>query len=277
MTFKTTLAATTAVLALSAGSVFAQTASTTVQDNIDDLNEDIADDFDTTPDAFGNEGRPLGFSGDMALQANATAGNTDTANVGIGANLGFYDGRNGYDLALSYTYTEEDGEETENQLLYDAEYTRDFANPDFYFFTKLQGRIDSFEVDATPFETSDNFLGFGVGYRIFNTPTTQWSVQAGPGYRVAQLENLEDFEEGALSVSSNYYQLFNSQTAFTVETDIIASESDTVVFNDMGVNVNVTDTLALRTSLVTEYHTDPDDGLDDTDHTAGVSLIYSFN
>lgn len=62
-----------------------------------------------------------------------------------------------------------------------------------------------------------------------------------------------------------------------MDTDIIGSDSYTVVYNDLGVNVSMTDTLALRTSLVTEYHTDPAAGRDDTDNNFGVSLVYNFD
>jgi hypothetical protein len=39
------------------------------------------------------------------------------------------------------------------------------------------------------------------------------------------------------------------------DTDIISSESDTVVFNDLGLNVSMTETLACAHKA--EYHTDP--------------------
>lgn len=261
------------VAALTAGAAVAQTASSEVEDRNEALTEEIQEEFerDTT---FGNEGRALGFTGSMALRGNVTSGNTDTATLGVGADMGYYDGTNGYDLSFSYTYSENEGTVDENELLYDAQYTRDF-NPDFYGFVRLQGQIQT--LDLAEFRTSDNFLGFGVGYRVVNTPTTQWSIQAGPGYRVVELESLEDFDEGALSVSSAYYNKLSDGLAVTVDTDVIASESDTVVYNDLGLNVSMTQDLALRTSLVTEYHTDPEPGRDDTDNTFGVSLVYSFN
>jgi putative salt-induced outer membrane protein len=39
----------------------------------------------------------------------------------------------------------------------------------------------------------------------------------------------------------------------------------------------MTDALALRTSVLTEYHTDPEPGFKSTDNTFGVSVVYSFN
>lgn len=241
------------------------------EDRIETLNEDIEDDFERETPQFGNEGRATGFTGSFALQGSATSGNTDTATLGIGANMGYYDGLNGYDLQLSYQFSENEGVTDEDSLLYEFEYTRDFGRS-YYGFAKLQGNVE-----RLPFDTSDNFLGVGIGYRVFDSPTVQWAVQAGAGYRVAELDSVDDLNEGALAVSSNYYNQFTDTVALTNDTDIISSDSDTVVYNDLGLNVSMTDTLALRTSVVTEYHTDPEPGKKDTDNTFGVSLVYSFN
>lgn len=266
------------ILSLAAASLAGTTAmaqnalgTSTAADRADALNDAIEDDFNRTTPQFGNGGRAIGFTGSLAFQASATSGNTDTASIGAGANFGYYDGTNGYDLQLSYQYSEDAGTVSEDSLVYELQYTRDFAS-NYYGFAKLQGSLDTF-----PFETSDNFLGFGVGYHIYNTASVQWSVQAGVGYRVADLNGVGDFDEGALSLSSNYYNQLSDTVALTNDTDIIGSDSDTVVFNDLGINVSMTDTLALRTSIVTEYHTDPAAGKKDTDNTFGVSLVYNFD
>lgn len=267
------------------GSLFALTAGaalgqTTVFDDTDvaetrneSLQEAIEEDFERDAVVFGNEARELGFNGSFALRASASSGNTDTVDAGIGANFNWYDGVNGVGVQLNYSYSEDGGTVTEESLVYDFEYNRDFRR-DLFGFAKIQGSFDEF----SSYET-DTFVGFGVGYRVFDTPTTQWSVQAGPGYRFAELDDasFDDLDEGAFSVSSDYYQLIAEGVALTNDTDVIWSESDTVVFNDLGVNVALNSALALRTSLVTEYHSDPLPGREDTDNTYGVSLVYSFD
>jgi putative salt-induced outer membrane protein len=269
---KTTLLLAGTALSLLGSTAFAQVLGDSAVDNrIETLNDDINDDFERDDRQFGNSGRALGYDGSLALQANATSGNTDTATLGLGANMGYYDGTNGYEITLSYQYSENDSTVDEDSLLYDLEYTRDFGAA-YYGFAKLQGTIESI-----PFDTTDNFLGFGVGYKIYDTRDIQWSVQGGVGYRVADLNTASDLNEGALSLSSNYSNQINETLAITNDTDIIGSESDTVVYNDLGFNVSMTETLALRTSLVTEYHTDPAPGKDDTDNAFGVSLVYNFN
>ncbi len=252
------------------------------EDRIEDLQEDIDDDFERDVEVFGNEGRALGFTGSISARGTATSGNTDSTDIGVGTQLGFFDGVNGHKLALSYVYGEDDaGVTTEDSLFATYDYTRDFST-NFFGFAKIQAQYDG-EAEDGAFE-DDAFVGFGVGYRIFNSPDMQWSVQAGPGYRVANLSDPEgvfdtvtDFDEAALSLSSDYYTRISPTVFVTNDTDILSSESDTSVINELGLNVSMTDQLALRTSLLTEYHTDPLGDADDTDNTFGLSLVYTFN
>jgi putative salt-induced outer membrane protein len=243
-------------------------------DRNEDLIEAIEDDAERELDRFGNEGRPQGFTGSVALRGIVQSGNTDTTNVGIGTDMNYVLGPNGIELQLNYAYSDDDETDAEESLFYGLEYTRDL-NPQFFGFAKLQGSADS-ATDAQ-FET-DTFVSFGAGYRIYNESDVQWSVQAGPGYRFAELNDLTegDVSEGAFGVSSDYAHKLSETVFVTNDTDVIWSESDTVVFNDLAVNVAMTETLALRTSILTEYHTEPADA-EDTDNTFGVSLVYSFN
>lgn len=243
------------------------------EDQFEDLVEDIEDDADRELDRFGNEGRPQGFSGSVAARGEFNSGNTDNASIGIGTDLNYVQGVNGYQLLLSYTYGESDGITDEESLFYGLEYTRDFS-PSFYGFAKVQGSLDEF----SSFET-DNFASFGAGYRIINEPDSQWSIQAGPGYRFAEFSDVTsgDISEVAFGIGSDYSRRLTRTTTVTNDTDVIASETDTVVYNDLAVSVSVTDTLALRSSLLTEYHTDPQPGFDDTDNTFGISMVYDLN
>ncbi len=255
----------------SAQNVFSGT--NVAEDRNEDLLEAIEDDAERDLDRFGNEGRPQGFAGSLALRGVANTGNTDSVDLGIGTDLNYVQGVNGYELQLSYTYGEEDGDKTEESLFYGLEYTRDFT-PVIFGFAKVQGSVDEF----SSFE-NDTFASFGLGYRIYNEATRQWSVQAGPGYRFAELSDVTsaDVEEGAFGVSSDYAQKLTETVYLTNDTDIITSESDTVIFNDLSMSLSMADGLALRTSLLTEYHSDPEPGFDETDNTFGISLVYSFN
>jgi len=245
-----------------------QTAATDAVDAIEDA---VADDYARSDrDAFGNQSRALGWYGSVSATGTATAGNSDTANIGIGSRFGTYDGTNGHDFRLSYTYSEEDGEATASKGIFGYDYTRDI-NQNLFGYGKLSAIFD----DDSTYER-DVFVGAGLGYRVQETNDASWTLQAGPGYRLAETSAGEEIEEFAASVGSKAaFRL--SETAFlTNDTDIIWSETDTLLTNDLGVNVRVSDALALRTSLLTTIHSEPDAGDKNTDHSLGVSLVYSF-
>jgi len=303
MTHTQSIAVSAALAALLGSAAHAQTTTfdntglrgdSAVEDANENLAEDIEDDFDRQTRSFGNEGRAQGFTGSVALRATADTGdsqqdNDDSLDLGVGSNLGYVWGPNGVELGLYYAYSEADGDTDENSLLYSLQYTRDI-NPQLYGFAKLQGTYDG-ETDrpntANTFEReNDVFLGFGAGYRVIDTAQTQWSIQAGPGYRFASFRDIgavvpgadnDDINEAAFSLSSEYLQRINERVYLTNDTDIIASDSDTVLYNDLGLNVSMTDVLALRTSVQSEYHTDPAPGNKSTEHQFGVSLVYTLN
>lgn len=274
--FKTAhLLAAASVLSLTAGAALAQTTAFDNQDAavdaFDNLQEQITDDAERDMEPFGNVGRPVGFDGSFALRGQLSDGNTDSADLGIGANLGYYDGTNGYQLILSYAYGEVDGVETENSTLYSLEYTRDFG-PRWYGYAQIQGAHDEYATF-----TDDTFAGLGIGYKVIERADVTWYISGGPGYRWAELSNGTSIEEEALSLNSNYTARLSDTVLGTLDTSIIYSESDMVVYNDAGINISLNESLALRTSLASEFHTDPLPGSQDLDNTLGVSLVYSFN
>lgn len=244
-----------------------------VADNVEAIEEQVQDDFDRGREArdFGpNQGR-LGWSGSLAATANATSGNTDTAAMGIGARLGYFDGTNGHDFRLSYRYAEDEGDATANTLAASYDYSR-FFTPDFFAFGKLSTKYDEFG----PFER-DSFVGAGIGYRFVNTADVVWSVQAGPGFRVAEESNGNRIEEAAGLLESKLFWSLSDDVFLSNDTAVLFSEADTAVSNDLGLNVSLSRALALRTSLRSEYHSDPLPGAEEWDHALGVSLVYSFN
>lgn len=274
MRYSTPILTAAALVALS-GAASAQTTTFDNQDAASDTVQDLRDRIDEDAERdvrpFGNVGRPLGFDGSVALRGTMSTGNTDSADLGIGANLGYYDGTNGYEAIFSYSYGEQNGSENENRLLYSLEYTRDFGER-WYGYATVQGSSDDYAS-----YTQDTFAGIGIGYKLIERADVTWYVSGGPGYRWMETAAGAQVEEEAVSLSSNYTARFSDTLLGTLDTDIIYSDADMVVYNDIGVNVSVSDNLALRTSIASEYHSDPLPGRDDLDNTFGVSLVYSFN
>ena len=261
----------------------AASAQTTTFDNrgaaetaVEDLEEQMADDRERELADFGNEGRDLGSYGSVALRATATSNDgEDTSDVGIGLRYGFYDGVNGYDVSLNYTYGKANDEVTKDRLLIGGDYRRDFGAA---FFAYGQADLSFDNQTTTVGEYSqDIFAGVGIGYRLYNTNDFQWSIQAGPGYRLAEVVGGNEVSEVAASVSNNIFYSVNDAVYLTNDTDVIYSEFATTISNDLAVNVSLTDTLALRTSYNTRFNDQTDDSFSDGENTFGVSVVYNFN
>ncbi|TNC48790.1 DUF481 domain-containing protein [Rubellimicrobium rubrum] len=280
-----------------------------VEDVVEDINEDVEDDFDRDLDPFGNEGRELGFQGSVALRATGTTGNSESSDIGIGASFEYFDGQNGSDFNFAYTYSDDgnSGDDVEENLFFSTDYTRELGRS-FYGFAKGVAIYDNNSDDPDNDDVgdededealyrSDIFVGVGVGYRISNTDRFQWSVQAGPGYRWYEpfqeddpttpgdeSNDSERIEEVAASVTSNFAYQFSPTITLSNDTDVITSDENTSVLNDLALSVALNESLSLRTSVLTEYQSEPGtqfDGpveveRDNVDNTLGVAVVYSF-
>ena len=77
-------------------------------------------------------------------------------------------------------------------------------------------------------------------------------------------------------MSSRYFYALTDTVSFTNDTDVLGSETNTIVSNDAGVNFKVSNNLSTRISYRTDYNTDPTAGLKSTDNTIGLSLVMGF-
>ena len=240
----------------------------------DDLEEQMEDDRDL--DAFGTEGREIGDYGSIALRYTSNSNDGDTSNeLGVGLRYGWCDGVNGIDTNASYAFGSENGTTTENTLLLGADYRRNL-NDRVFAYAQTDLAIDRLTMTVGEYE-QDIFVDAGIGYRIYHNNDIQWSVQAGPGYRVADVVGGADVDEVAASVSSNLYVSLTDQVYLTNDTDVITSDFATTLSNDFAVNVALTATLALRTSYATRFNDQTDDKFSDGKNILGVAVVYNFN
>ncbi|NUB43922.1 DUF481 domain-containing protein [Fertoebacter nigrum] len=278
MKHTTRIAGVSALALLLAGtSAFAQTTLTGTQaleDRIEDIEDDIAEDMERAEDAnrFGAAETREGLSGSASLGYSGSTGNEESQDLTAGARLRFAQGQFVQTIGLALEFTETDNQATKEDVfaVYDANY---YFNDSFYGFAlgriASDGLADGF-ADRTK---TDAFLGFGPGYRIVNTPDLAWRVQAGIG--VSYLEDGFDNSETETGyiASSRLFWRINENVFATNDTDILKSDSALRINNDLGVNFKVTDAFATRVSYLTDYN---DSNAIRTDNKLGVSLVYGF-
>lgn len=274
MTKSKVLAASVLALIVSAPA-FAQGALVGVEgldERIDDIQEDVAEDFADAEDAqrFSTNQYAQGWTGSVSMGLAATSGNTDTADLSFGGRFRYGNGPWNHTVGFAGEFAEDNGVRNKEKIFATYDVNRYFTEQ-FYVFG-----LGSFTYDGFATNEKDAFLGFGPGYRIINTPNMTWRIQAGPGVRYTQDQLGADETEVAAIASSRFYYKISESMFLTDDTDILLSKGDTVATNDLGVNFKMSDRLSTRFSYRTEYNSDPLPGLKSADNTLGVSLVYGF-
>lgn len=296
----TLLTGTAAIMAALSVPAFAQTEISTganatgvtaIDDRITDIEDAVTDDFDRSADAdrFGPADRRQGMFGSMSLQYSGSTGNSEAQDLAIAGRVSYNQGPLAQSVGLAIEFGENDNgtkDQEEVSGIYDAQY---YFNDRFYAFAlgrfTVDGLVDGFDNDDDTIRDTDEdgelrrdgLLAFGPGYRVINTESTTWRVQAGVGVRYTQtgLQHLTDDSETETGyiVSSRLYHRVNDMIFLTNDTDYLTSDANDVATNQFGVNFKMSDQLATRVSYTTEYQSDR---AIRTDNTLGVAVVYGF-
>ncbi|MGB7268604.1 MAG: DUF481 domain-containing protein [Albidovulum sp.] len=275
MKLATKLASATAILMALAVPAAAQTliGDRALDDRISDIEietqRNIARSDDSVRYTFGSGERTS--TGSVSLTYSGATGNTDTQDFAAGGRYTERLGDWSHSLGFAFGYGEANSVKNEQNAFAIYDVTRSFSDR-FYAFGLLRLEVDDFASNK-----KDAFLGFGPGYRVINTDNVAWRLQAGVGARYTELQNGVSDTNPAAIVSSRVFYRINDTVTLTNDTDILGSETNTLVTNDIGVNIAMSKALSTRIGYRTEYDTDPLPGLKHTDNTLNLSLVYSFN
>ncbi|MFW8594434.1 DUF481 domain-containing protein [Cribrihabitans neustonicus] len=255
--------------------VFAQGTILGIEDldeRIEDIQEDVAEELAESEDRdrFGTNQYAQGWSGGFSFGFSGTTGNTDTADLDLAGRLRYGNGPWNHTFGFAGEFSEDNNVRNKEEVFATYDVNRYFTEH-FYLFGLGSVRYDDFDSNRL-----DAFLGVGPGYRVINRQNQTWRVQAGPGVRYIEDQQRVDNTEAAGIVGSRYYFAFSDSVNVTMDTDVLFSDEDTVVTNDLGVNFKVTDRWATRVSYRTDWDSDPLPGLKSTDNKLGVSLVYGF-
>lgn len=302
------MAGATALATLLGSAAFAQTELATganvtgvtdINEGINDVQDDVADDFARSEDAarFGPADRRTGMFGSVAMTYTGRTGNTENQDFSLAGRLSHNQGNFQQSVGILLEYGEDDDGDTDTEktsVIYEGNY---FFNDRFYAFALGRAATDGLAndlEDLTAEEYADRdgrlkrdaLLAFGPGYRIINNDTTAWRVQAGAGIRYTQTMNTIDGDGLVVTgdtvdsdtsvgyiVSSRFYHKFNDQFFLTNDTDFLSSDANDLATNELGLNVRMTEAFSTRVSYKTEYVSDRSIR---TDNTVGVSLVYGF-
>jgi putative salt-induced outer membrane protein len=215
---------------------------------------------------FGLGTVPQGFSGSVSLTGFASFGNTDEAFVGAAGRFTIGQGNLTHSFGIAGEYSEQDGDTGTSRIigLYDG--NLNFTDQ-VYGFGLVRGEYR--DEDDAELEW-DVFAGVGPGIRLINTPTTAWRVQAGPGIRYTRIDGDGETELAGIVSSRASFQVTNDMFV-TNDTDLLYSDADTLVSNDLALNTRLAGPLSARVGLRTDWRDSTD-----TDNRVTLGVVYSF-
>jgi putative salt-induced outer membrane protein len=131
----------------------------------------------------------------------------------------------------------------------------------------------------------DKFSGFdyqatasaGVGYKFYNTEKTKLSGQAGAGYR-----RIRDGVTGETSGNVVFVAGLDYSKVLTATTNVVdkfhleSGSDDTLLSNFAGLEVKMSNALALSVGLDVQHNTKPPAPRKKTDTVTTVNLVYAF-
>lgn len=223
-----------------------------------------------------------GFSGEAALSASATTGNSETTDVGLALDLKNNADIWQHEIDVSYDYGTANGNETKNRFFIGYQIDRD-VNEELYAFGDASYYTDEFGAYEFGY-----FVGGGLGQHVIASEPSNWDLEGAVGYRVQRARPLSNpmtpshvdgdkVQEAAFLGRSEFSFEFNENVEVYNNTKVTAAVSDTYVWNDIGLSAKLTDVVSAKFGFRTDYHTDVPVGRKKLDTVTRAAIVYSIN
>ncbi len=146
-------------------------------------------------------------------------------------------------------------------------------NDKSYFFGALRYENDDF----SPYEDQTSFsVGYGVW--AIKSDLTTLLFEIGPGVRRADPVGPEDSETDFIGRGlADFHHKFNASTEFYNTLLVEAASDNTFAQNDIGVQVKMSESLALKAGLQARHNTDVPLDVDKTDTLTTINVVWTPN
>ena len=225
-----------------------------------------------------------GWSGEGALSAGMTSGNTDTRDVGVTFDVDHVTGSWDYGIQGQVDYGEQDGLESRNRVFLGTNIDYELSERVFSF---ARG---SYEVDQFPGFDSRSFVGAGLGYRFLGIEPVTWVVRGGPGVKVDEIKRTVTTDDlGGVVITpaetvtsvgfvgkSKFAWALNDKVTLSNNTDVLYAEESTQLSNGLALTAQINGSLSARFGFDTRYDTNPQEGYKSTDTATKIGVVYKF-
>jgi putative salt-induced outer membrane protein len=211
------------------------------------------------------------FTGSGELGLLYASGNTETETLNSALELTWEEGAWFNEAKASFVYGRDDGTTNSNRFVVGNRTKYAFSERS-YFFGALRydrDRFSAFRYQGT--------LALGVGRLLIDTEQHRLSVEAGPGFRVAERRDTDDTEnEVILRGLADYGWIVSENTELTNRLLVEAGSDNTFAENTLGLTVAINARIALKAGVAVRHNTDVDPGREKTDTLTTMNLVYNF-
>ena len=274
---KANLLGTAASLAVvfAAAPSFAQTDFTGIsdlEDRIEDIEREADTRFEDAEDVnrFGLTSFGPGLTGSISAAGDVSTGTIDSTDFLLGARVNQSIGAWNQTLGLAFEYGEADDVEFEKRVFAIYDVNRSLSDQ-LYVFGLARGEYD--EYDA--FQRTA-FAGAGPGFRVFNDPDIAWRLQAGPGVRFTESNLGDENTDWAGIASSFFFYRLTDGIFMDNDTNVIYSDTSTLISNDLGLTLRLTDVFSTRLGYRVDYETEEIGDFDETEQNITAAVVYTF-
>lgn len=211
-----------------------------------------------------------GWSGRGEAGASVSTGNTDSTGVSLGLGLAKEGLRWRHALNASADYLENQGVREKER-----------------YFVGYQGNYKfgdrAYALGLVSWER-DRFAGFsrrlteslGLGYSVIRTPTMTLNLEGGPALR--QTRFVVGGSENHLAVRGalDYAWTIRPGLTFTETASYYGESGNSTILSNTALDVKLIGALSARVSFLLQNESDPPPGLEKTNTTSRLTLVYGF-
>ena len=217
-----------------------------------------------------SEGFLEGWTGQGQAGGSLTTGNTDSRATSVGLRFE-KEGLHWRHLLLgTIDYTRENDVTSQNRAF--ASYQGNYKVNDRWYGLALA----SYEHDR--FAGFDRRLSeaFGAGYTVVKTQNMSLNLEAGPAYRQTHFITGESTRRVALRLATDYAWTIAPGIQFTENAVYYAQSGDSTLTSTTALTAKIRGALSVQASFLYNHEQHPPLGLDKTDTTTRVTLVYGF-
>lgn len=211
-----------------------------------------------------------GWSGEGALGAAASSGNTSNTGLAIGAKIAREGLRWKHTLSAGADFQRDNGVTSKERYL--AGYSISYKlSPRLFAFGLLGYEKDRFAGYDSRFKE-----GVGLGYKVIDRPRLTLAVEGGPALRQSKFtDGGSDSSVNARLAGNLVWKIGPAVTLTETASYFIGGQSSTPT-SETALTAKISGALAVRLSFLLQNESNPEPLRRATDTTSRVSLVYGF-